>query len=469
MCRSPKKHKMSLMNKTIICLLALCIATFSATAQTINLEFTYFGGKTYEFKIVQGNKHVVLQKDTIPANGKVQLKIPAKYKGYKGMAMWYLTNSKTGGGLELVINNEDFSVTCTQAVPTTEGIIYKNTQENIFEKSSQKEQQVIFAKHDAMLAATKAYDKSTKSYRRFHKEYNRILKQYASYVKKLENTNLYAARFREIVNLTRGIGSIITQDEVLKAKNINTIIVNNLDYEVLYTSNFWGSVIKTWVQLQTNVLKNDAQFTADAKTILNRISSDKVYTEFVVQLTKELTKVGKDSIITALTTTIKNAHKLANFNGVLSVYQKDLTGKAPSLVQLVVTKDATGTAQQQAKIIDLAQLKNKYSVLVFYKSGCGPCKELMAGLLDNYKNLTAKGIEIISIASDTDAQEFENTATQHPWSKKYCNLQGFNGINFKNYAVIGTPTLFVVNNKGIIIQKMTGMKELLAWSATLKE
>ncbi|PQJ81924.1 peroxiredoxin family protein [Polaribacter glomeratus] len=451
-------------------LISLFITSIGATAQTITLEFPYFAGQTYEFKIVQGNKHVVLQEDTIPKDGKVQLQILEKYKGYKGMAMWYLTNSKTGGGLELVINNEDFSVTCLQAVPTTQGIIYKNTKENIFEKSAQKEQQAIFAKHDAMLAATRAYDKNTPLYGSFNKEYNRILKEYATYVKKLKNTNLYAARFIEIINLTKGLGTIISQDEVLKAKNINAIIVNNLEYKVLYTSNFWGAVINTWVQLQTNVLKNDAQFTADAKTILNRISSDKVYTEFVEQLTKELTKVGKDSIITALTPAIKNAKKLENYNGVLSVYQKDLTGKAPSLVvHLVGEEAATVAQQQQPKVIDLAQLNNKYSVLVFYQSGCGPCKELMAGLQDNYKNLTTKGIEIISMASDTDAQEFKTTATQHPWAKKYCDLQGFHGINFKNYAVIGTPTLFVVNNEGIIIHKMNGMKELLAWSAALKE
>jgi len=41
----------------------VCFWTYS---QTINLEFPYFAGKTYEFKIVQGNKLIVLQNDTIP-------------------------------------------------------------------------------------------------------------------------------------------------------------------------------------------------------------------------------------------------------------------------------------------------------------------------------------------------------------------------------------------------------------------
>jgi hypothetical protein len=48
--------------------LVLLITSFGATAQTISLEFPYSAGKTYEFKIVQGNKHIVLRNDTIPTS-----------------------------------------------------------------------------------------------------------------------------------------------------------------------------------------------------------------------------------------------------------------------------------------------------------------------------------------------------------------------------------------------------------------
>ena len=272
----------------------------SASAQTIRLEFLYFAGSTYEFKIVQGNTHIVLQKDTIPRGGKVQLQISLKYKGYKGMFTWYLTNSATGGGLEMVINQKDFSVSCLDSVPIAKSIVYKNSPENMFKKTNYQEQQALFAKHDAMLSATKAYDKKSALYGVFKKEYNTILKEYNQYVKKLKNTNLYAARFREITNLTRGIGTIITQDENIKAKNMNTFIVNQLDFENLYTSNHWGAIMNTWVQLQVNVLQNDALFTADIKTILNRIPAGVIYTEFSNSLTKALVKSDKQALVLAL-------------------------------------------------------------------------------------------------------------------------------------------------------------------------
>lgn len=288
------------MKNNYIFLGILVLGCLSASAQTIRLEFPYFAGNTYEFKIVQGNKHVVLRKDTIPKGGKVQLQIPLKYKGYIGMSMWYITNSPTGGGLEMVVNQKDFSVSCFDSIPTANSIVYKNSLENIFKKTIYQEQQALFAKHDAMLSATKAYDNKSALYGVFKKEYDTILKEYNQYVKKLKSTNLYAARFREITNLTMGIGTIITQDENLKAKNMNTFIVNQLDFENLFTSNHWGAIMNTWVQLQVNVLKNDALFIADIKTILNRIPAGIIYTEFSSSLTKALVKSDKEALVLAL-------------------------------------------------------------------------------------------------------------------------------------------------------------------------
>lgn len=451
------------MNKTFLYLTALLITSFGATAQTINIEFPYFAGKTYDFKIVQGNKLIVLQNDTIPKGGKVQLTIPEKHKGYKGMALWYITNSRDGGGLDLVINNEDFSVTCLDSIPSPKSIVYENTKENIFAATNYQKQQAIFAKHDAMLYATRAYDKNHKLYPVFEKQYAVIIEAYNQYVKALKNTNLYAARFREITNITMGIGAIITQDESLKAKNINDIIVNLLDYEVLYTSNHWGGVINNWVQLQTMVLKDDSQMIKEARILLNRMPNNQIYTDFVNSLTYELTKAGKDNIIAALMPEIKAGNKLQNYNAHLSIYEKDLTGKAPNLEIIEHTDDINGHSRL-AKIIDLSKMKGKHTLLVFYQSGCGPCEELMAGLKTNYKDLVAQGLEIVTVSSDLSEDVFKNAAEQFPWENKYCDLKGMGGINFENYAVIGTPTLFLIDKKGMILQKMATISEVLDWS-----
>jgi thiol-disulfide isomerase/thioredoxin len=439
--------------------LLLCIS-FSATAQTITLEFPYFAGQTYEFTIFQGDNRIKLKEDSIPKGGKVQLTIPENYKGYKGMAQWYLTNSATGGGLDLIINNEDFSVSCLDSIPTIESIIYRNTQENIFDKSNYKKQQKLFEKHDAMLATKRAYEPKSNFYKLAEEEYASIVRQYDTYSNDLKQSPLFAAKFRQIVNLTMGIGTIITLDEKEKANNINTFITNELDFSVLYTSNHWGGIINSWTEIQIKVLKDDAKMVADVITILNRIKSDAVYTDFVVNLTKELTKAGKDNALFALIPTIKNSKRLLNYEGVLNIFKQDLSGKVPDLT--FVTYNGTKEAKNQVTtVLKTDDLKSKFTLLVFYKSGCGPCEETMKGLTDNYKAITKKGIKIITIAADTDEKVFKDTSLPHPWHDKYCDFEGMNGINFKNYAVIGTPTMYVLDSKGIILSRLATINEVL--------
>ena len=448
------------MKKKIILIVVSVLISYIAKAQSINLEFPYFAGQTYEFTIFQGDKRVKLKEDSIPKGGKVQLRIPENYKGYKGMAQWYLTNSATGGGLDLIINNEDFSVSCLDSIPKTESIVYKNTQENIFDKSNYQKQQKLFEKHDAMLATKRAYEPKSKFYKLAEEEYTSITDQYVTYSNDLKQSPLFAAKFRQIVNLTMGIGTIITLDEKEKANNINTFITNELDFSVLYTSNHWGGIINSWVEIQIKVLKDDAKMVTDATTILNRLKSDAIYTDFVINLTKELTKAGKDDALFALIPTIKNSKRLLDYEGVLNIFKQDLSGTAPDLT--IVTYNGIKEAKNQiTTVIKTADLKSKFTLLVFYKSGCGPCEETIVGLTANYKDIVSKGIKIISIAADTDEKVFKDTSLPHPWSDKYCDFEGTKGINFKNYAVIGTPTMYVLDSKGIILSRLATISEVL--------
>ena len=440
--------------------LLFLVTSYSVNAQTINLEFPYFVGKTYDFTIFQGEKRITLKRDTVPQGGKVQLLLPKEYQGYKGMAQWYLTNSATGGGLDLIINNEDFSVTCLDSIPTAESIVYKKTQENIFDKANYKKQQKLFEKHDAMLATKRAYEPKSKFYKLSENEYAKIVRQYDTYCNDLKKSPLFAAKFRQIVNLTMGIGTIITVDEKEKANNINTFITSDLDFSVLYTSNHWGGIINSWTEIQIKVLKDDTRLIADATTILNRIKDNNVYTDFVINLTKELTRAGKDNALFALVPVIKNSKRLLQYDGVLNIFKQDLTDKAPDLT--FVRYNGTKEAKNQiTTVIKTDDLKSKFTLLVFYKSGCGPCEDTMAGLTANYKDMVSKGIKIVSIAADTDEKVFKDTSSPHPWPDKYFDFEGTKGINFKNYAVIGTPTMYILDSKGIILSRLSTIIEVL--------
>ncbi len=97
----------------------------------------------------------------------------------------------------------------------------------------------------------------------------------------------------------------------------------------------------------------------------------------------------------------------------------------------------------------------------FFEARTGIKLSLNAGLKSNYQDLVVKGIKIVSIAADTDHNTYKTTAASFPWKAKYCDGQGMNGINFKNYAVMGTPTMFLLDSKGIIIEKIATVEQLM--------
>ena len=117
-----------------------------------------------------------------------------------------------------------------------------------------------------------------------------------------------------------------------------------------------------------------------------------------------------------------------------------------------------------SSVLKTEQLNTNYSLLVFYQSDCGHCETAIAGLESNYPDLVNKGIKIITLAADTNQETYETIATSFPWKDKFCDGQGMNGINFKNYAVMGTPKMFLLDSKGVIVEKIAAIAQLLEWN-----
>jgi peroxiredoxin len=98
-------------------------------------------------------------------------------------------------------------------------------------------------------------------------------------------------------------------------------------------------------------------------------------------------------------------------------------------------------------------------LLIFYETGCEFCSHELKQIREHYAALQQKGIRVISIASDTDRKAFESWASDFPWSDKLFDGKGFLGENFKNYAVLGTPTLFVIDKEGKIAGRYATLEE----------
>ena len=454
------------MIKKILVPLFLFIA-INSFSQSISMDFPAFAGKTYDFIIFQGSKQETVTQDTIPANGKFTLTIPKQYAPYTGMCRWLITGTAQGGGLDMAIPGYDFSVTCLSDTPDTNNIVYTGFDAVNELNSLNAHQQQIIEKFAVVSKASVLYSENKKLYTIFNKEKIKQKEAFENFNKQLKSNPSFNARFLPIVNLTKGIPPHLSANEAEKAAVYNQFITKDLNFNDLYVSGHWTAIIRDWVGYQSNMVQDTAQFVKDFKLISDRITNPMQYTDFVGKLTYYLTTYGKDNYVAAIADAVVGSGKVNTYAGSMQVYIKATMGKqAPD----IVIKENVGSEKEVNLVNTLLKtdaFESKYTLLLFYQSDCGPCKQTIAALKEHYSNLVGKGIKIVALSADTDPQVFKDNAAAFPWKDSYCNLEGFKGINFKNYAVTGTPTMFILDSKGILLKKIATIEQLLTWSAKL--
>lgn len=99
------------------------------------------------------------------------------------------------------------------------------------------------------------------------------------------------------------------------------------------------------------------------------------------------------------------------------------------------------------------------TLLLFYESGCHNCGPLIDELVSLYDILQSQEVRVISVSSDTDAQIYEQYAAQFPWPDKICDFRSFAGPNFKSYWVASTPTMWLIDGRGMVVGQYRSLEE----------
>jgi peroxiredoxin len=431
-----------------------------SNAQNIRMDFPHFAGKAYDFIIFQGDNQKTIYQGVIPSDGKFTLTVPKEYTPYTGMSRWLITGTKEGGGLDMLIPGKDFSVSCKETRPDEKNIIYTGNIQIEELNNLYQEQQKILEQCYAMLQALKTFQKTNENYVVFEKEYQKQVKNYEKFQNTLQNNADYTTQFIRILNITQGIGTQILDTEEKKARNIAQYIADDLDWQALYTSGHWAEIVSSWISIHTQVLKDPSVFVNDFAKISNKIKDSKLYIDFVGRTAYFLAQQGKDGLINAVAPLVITSGKITNYEGSLAVYTKGAVGtQAPNLI-------FTGQqGNKDAKILksnDLAGTDYNKTLLMFYESGCGPCENLLQEIPERYESIKSKGVHIISISADEDEKIFKNKAKDFLWKDTYCDYEGFKGVNFKNYGIAGTPTVFLIDRNGKILLRTAILEEVLS-------
>lgn len=98
--------------------------------------------------------------------------------------------------------------------------------------------------------------------------------------------------------------------------------------------------------------------------------------------------------------------------------------------------------------------KGKYLLIDFWASWCAPCREENPYLVKAYKKFAGKGLEIISVSSDTNKKNWEDAIKKDRLSWiQVCDLKGPISKIEQDFGIVLIPINFLIDKEGKIVAK----------------
>ena len=405
--------------------LFFAIIATAAPAQRITIDLPYFAGKSYEWIASEGEKIDTLAGGALDAAGKAVLTVPQEYEGRPVMSNFILTD---GGGLDIILNGEgDFTAGSEAEHPDENDIYYAGSKENSFYLEYYQLQPVLLNKAGVMTAAANAYKPGEPLHQVFADEKTALENRFEDFQRQSAESPLYAGRIRQISDYINGIDSRIglTPEESMAEQR--RYVREVLDFSDLWNSGMWKTLLTRWMSVEA--AQGDSALLADARTIFSRVKDGEIKAGLSKRFITLFHQYGKEALL------------------------MQLSGKEDFL--------SPGHEAPKLYLPDGTHIVPFNSLVIFFESGCNNCENELLRLRGNYSILQDKNIRVISVSADADEQVYKKTAAVFPWQLKLCDYKGFDGINFKNFAVYGTPTIYVIDGKGVITGRYAQLEEFL--------
>ena len=121
-----------------------------------------------------------------------------------------------------------------------------------------------------------------------------------------------------------------------------------------------------------------------------------------------------------------------------------IKSKAPDFT----AKDLNG------KTVSLSAFKGKVVLLNFWATWCPPCRAEMPSLNKLYNMLKPRGLEVVAVSTDRSISDIKDFIESHRVG--FPVLFDSERSASKLYRVFSMPTTFLIDRKGMIVEKFYG-------------
>lgn len=126
-----------------------------------------------------------------------------------------------------------------------------------------------------------------------------------------------------------------------------------------------------------------------------------------------------------------------------------LENKAKSDIEVITDAELVKADGTTAQLTELVKA-NKYTLIDFWASWCGPCIKEVPHLKAAYADFKSKGFEIVGISVDQEADDWQKAIKEHEMSWLHFNDTKEDGVATQ-YGVIAIPHTLLVDSEGKVV------------------